>query len=521
MRFKSFVRSVAVLCFSLLFPLLAFAFLVLIGGIVTSASAQSGGIPLPTAKKSKPLKASPTKLNFGDLPPFQASQVKTVTIHNPNSTAIDVSSVVSSDPEFDPSANCVASLPADGECVMSVVFTPSSDGKKSTKLMIVNSATSKPLSVSMKGEGNGSPVATPTATATPTAATATGTATATATASPSATATATATETVTATETATATRTATPTPTATATATTVAIFVSNFDGNVLTAYAPGSDGNVTPSVSITGNNTDLNSPVGIALDSNNDIYALNQASSSSVTVYPAHSNGNVTPSATITGEDTDLDSPGGIALDASENIYVANEEGGFGSGSITVYAAGSSGDSTPIATICGTNTGLLFPMGVAVDSSRNIYVADWGNNSVIVYPASSDGNVFPSATITGENTELNFPEGIAVDSSLNIYVANIGGGLDGNGSITVFSSGSFGNVPPIATISGSNTGINGPVAIALDSGGNIYVLNQGGSGSVTVYAAGSNGNVSPFATITGSNTLLGFPTGLAVTTTSP
>ncbi|HXN14130.1 MAG TPA: hypothetical protein VN865_13540, partial [Candidatus Acidoferrales bacterium] len=60
-----------------------------------------------------------------------AGEPKSATVHNPNSTAVDISSIESSDPEFVPSLNCVGSLPAGGECVVSIVFTPSSDGKKS------------------------------------------------------------------------------------------------------------------------------------------------------------------------------------------------------------------------------------------------------------------------------------------------------------------------------------------------------------------------------------------------------
>jgi len=62
--------------------------------------------------------------------------------------------------------------------------------------------------------------------------------------------------------------------------------------------------------------------------------------------------------ATIAGVNTGL-FPTGIALDGAGNIYVANQ------GSITVYAAGASGNATPIATIAGVNTGLNVPVRLA------------------------------------------------------------------------------------------------------------------------------------------------------------
>ena len=71
----------------------------------------------------------------------------------------------------------------------------------------------------------------------------------------------------------------------------------------------------------------------------------------------------------------------------------------------------------------------LIPSGIAVDSSRNMYVMNPGSqvggaDSITVYPAGSNGNATPSATISGASTALDFPLGIAVDSGKNIYVTN-------------------------------------------------------------------------------------------------
>ena len=53
-------------------------------------------------------------------------------------------------------------------------------------------------------------------------------------------------------------------------------------------------------------------------------------------------------------------------------------------------------NEVPLVTISGSNTGLSYPEGIALDSSNNIYVADNSANSVFVYPAGSNGNVAPS-----------------------------------------------------------------------------------------------------------------------------
>ena len=55
-----------------------------------------------------------------------------------------------------------------------------------------------------------------------------------------------------------------------------------------------------------------------------------------------------------------------MAIDASGNIYVPN----LCNNTITVYAKGSNGDAAPTAIIGGSNTGLISPEGIALDSSR-------------------------------------------------------------------------------------------------------------------------------------------------------
>src|SRR5271155_1042265 len=221
-RFKVFSRSIGSRGFLLGAMTALFALLILFADGTTAAYAQTAGdsgFPDKSKSKIKALTASPKKLGFGDLPPLEASSPKTVTIHNPNSTAIEINSITSSNSEFVPSVGCVGSLAADGDCDVPVVFTASSDGKKSAKLEISNAASQKALTVGMTGKGKGTPVPSPTATATPSAtATPTISATPTATATggtPTATGTASTTATATATRTASSTSTATPTATAT------------------------------------------------------------------------------------------------------------------------------------------------------------------------------------------------------------------------------------------------------------------------------------------------------------------
>jgi DNA-binding beta-propeller fold protein YncE len=57
---------------------------------------------------------------------------------------------------------------------------------------------------------------------------------------------------------------------------------------------------------------------------------------------------------------------------------------------------------------------------------------------------------------------LNAPRGIVIDSNGFVYVANAK-----TPSVTVYANAATGNVVPIRTISGSNTGLNQPYGVAL------------------------------------------------------
>ena len=110
---------------------------------------------------------------------------------------------------------------------------------------------------------------------------------------------------------------------------------------------------------------------------------------------------------------------------------MVNSIGGVDSfGSVTVYPplGSSTGilNEAPSSTIGGDSinadiTGFSNPIGIALDSSANIYVSNDGSSvggadSITVYPAGSNGNVAPSATITGLSTGLGLPQGIAIGS---------------------------------------------------------------------------------------------------------
>ena len=169
------------------------------------------------------------------------------------------------------------------------------------------------------------------------------------------------------------------------------------------------------------------------------------------------------------------------------------------------------------------------PLGVAVDASGNVYVADNGNNAIKVISAST-------GTISTIGTGINNPIGVAVDAAGNVYVANSGENTvrkiaAGNGPTSIIASGftslqgvsvdgkgnvyasdaAVNNVTEIPVGGGTpfiiGTGISSPTGISADAAGDVYVIAT--NNTVFEIAAGSR-NTTPLATFGNE------PVGLAV-----
>jgi len=236
-------------------------------------------------------------------------------------------------------------------------------------------------------------------------------------------------------------------------------------------YPANTWGDVRPIREIKGEKTKMTGPYKVILDSSGNTYVSNNSSKHSgsgsrgdILAFAPGSNGNVSPEWSIAGLRTELTDADGMAWDSSGNLYVANSVVGScgNDGNLFVFAAGALGNVAPITNIGGSQTQLCDPTGIAADSTGNIYASNWFTNTVTVYAAGSNGNIAPIRVISGSNTGLDGPAAIAVDASNNIYVANALGN-----SITVYSAGSNGNVSPVQTISGSNTGLSWPVSLAI------------------------------------------------------
>lgn len=164
---------------------------------------------------------------------------------------------------------------------------------------------------------------------------------------------------------------------------------------------------------------------GIALDAANDRLYVSDTAGDAIGVFDNAStlNGTVTSNRAISGANTGLQGPTGLTLDLSGDLVVANEGNG-NLGSITVYANAATADAgaQPIITIGGTNTTLVAPAQVVLNtasSANEIYVADSTANAVTTFTSvnTSGGNIAPAREINGGLTTFNGPRGVALDTT--------------------------------------------------------------------------------------------------------
>lgn len=127
--------------------------------------------------------------------------------------------------------------------------------------------------------------------------------------------------------------------------------------------------------------------------------------------------------------------------------------------------------------------------------------------------AAIDVDKAPTSYLVGPETGLIGPMSVAVDSQGMRYVSN---GF-GKG-IRVYAPNASGNAAPVRAIEGPATLIKNSDGIAVDADGYVYVSDTNGAGTakILVFAPDASGNVAPARVIAGSNTQLSWPRQLAV-----
>jgi hypothetical protein len=170
-----------------------------------------------------------------------------------------------------------------------------------------------------------------------------------------------------------------------------------------------------------------------------------------------------------------------------------------------VPADAADSDPAPVTVISGPATNLDFPTGLVVAPDGTIYEAGEQDYAVNVFAPGDSGNAAPEFEITGQNTGLDAVYGLALDSVGDLWVVEF------PDELIEFGPGANGDATPKAIISGSSTGLDGVLGVAIGPNGSVYAseLGPSGNGAILVFDKGKSGNVAPSRTITGSTANLG------------
>jgi trimeric autotransporter adhesin len=256
--------------------------------------------------------------------------------------------------------------------------------------------------------------------------------------------------------------------------------ISTFAGTGVT----GVGGNGGPA-----NTATLNNPLGVAIDTKANVYISDNGNDVIRVVKVV----NKVPTISIFAQSSTFGSLASLATDSANNVYAADQGACViwkitPQAVISVFAGelnncGYTSDGGP-----ATSSLLNAPYGVALDSAGNVYIGDSSNNRVRM--VNTSGTI---STVAGNGTcgytgnggkataaEICTPLGVQVDSTGNLYIADWRNAVvrlvaSASGNISTFAGtgmSGYNHDGELAT----NANIDGPAAIAIKPTTNVPYL---------------------------------------------
>ena len=310
---------------------------------------------------------------------------------------------------------------------------------------------------------------------------------------------------------------------------------TNIPNNVITTVAGnGSEGYSGDGGAAT--NAEFFFANGVAVDAYGNLYI---ADSSNNRIRRVDTNGIITTvagngNAGYSGDggpatNASLEYPNGVALDPVGKLYIADLENDRirkidTNGIITTVAGndteGYSGDGG-----AATNASLFYPAGVDLDAVGNLYIADQNNNRIrmvatngIISTVAGNGNYgYSGDGGQATNASLHAPEGMALEALGDLYIVDAGNNrirmVATNGIITtVAGNGNYGYSGDGGTATSASLG---PVGMAMDASGDLYIADGNNQRILKVLMGGS------FPSLTLSSVFTNYAGNYSVTVTSP
>jgi len=179
--------------------------------------------------------------------------------------------------------------------------------------------------------------------------------------------------------------------------------------------------------------------------------------------------------------------PINLAMDAQKNIYVTDADNNMvrkisASKSVTTFAGSG---TVGITNDTGIKARLNHPLGLAIDKAGNLYVGDSKNNMIRkitpggVVSLYAGSGLLGSANGPDSTATFNYPNGIAVDDSGYVYVADASNNMirkiSPRGTVSTLAGS---GVIGLADGTGSAAMFDYPTGIAIDSNRNLYVTDE-------------------------------------------